>query len=55
MNIIKVGRQGQISIRRNIRRTLKDFRGSTPVSEPQDFNTIRQEVINRQYYRTTDS
>ncbi len=28
--------------------TLKDFRGSVPVSEPQDFNAIRQEVLDNQ-------
>ena len=81
MNIIKVGRRGQISIPRNIRQTLnlqegdrlafiqrgnevilqplhqtlKDFRGSVPVSELQDFKAIRQEVLNAQSYRTSDS
>ncbi|MEM9275852.1 MAG: AbrB/MazE/SpoVT family DNA-binding domain-containing protein [Cyanobacteria bacterium P01_F01_bin.143] len=81
MNIIKVGRRGQISIPRNIRQTLNlqegdrlafiqrgdevvlqplhqtlaDFRGSVPVNKPQDFNAIRQEVLNTRSYRKTDS
>ncbi len=71
MIIIQVGRRGQITIPRDIRRqmgvqegdrialviekdqvimrpigqTLLDLRGSILVSAPQDFDTIRQQVI----------
>ncbi len=71
MTIIKVGRRGQITIPRAIRRlldieegdrvafvqsgdevvlrtmkqTLRDLKGSVPVSEPQDFDAIRRQVI----------
>jgi AbrB family looped-hinge helix DNA binding protein len=69
--VSKVGRRGQITLPRAIRRrlnlqegdrvafvskgdeivlqpltrTLLDLRGSVPVSEPQDFDAIRQQVI----------
>ncbi len=71
MIISKVGRRGQITIPREVRRwlnlreqdrvafvrrgneiilqplphTLLDLRGSVPVSKPQDFTAVRQEVI----------
>ncbi len=71
MIITKVGRRGQITLPRPIRRqldlqegdriafvqrgdeiilqpltkTLFDLRGSVPVSGPQDFATIRQQVV----------
>ena len=71
MTTIKVGRRGQITIPREIRRslglkegdrialisegdraiihpiteTLLDLRGSVPVNAPQDFETIRQQVL----------
>jgi AbrB family looped-hinge helix DNA binding protein len=71
MVTIKIGRRGQITIPREIRRklglnegdtitlipekeqvvlrpvteTLLDLRGSVTVSEPQDFDAIRQQVI----------
>ena len=71
MNIGKVGRRGQVTLPRAIRRqlnlkegdrvayvtrgeevvlmpltrTLLDLRGSVPVSEPQDFDAIRREVV----------
>lgn len=71
MMTIKVGRRGQITLPRLIRKqfelregdriailpqeeqviirpltqTLLDLRGSVPVSEPQDFSAIRQQVI----------
>jgi len=35
-----------------LKTTLSDFRGSVPVSAPQDFDMIRQQVINRGAYRT---
>lgn len=80
MNIIKVGRRGQVSIPSVIRKqmnlqegdrvafiqrgdevvlqplqqSLSDFRGSVPVTEPQDFDAIRQEVFNRRAYRTEE-
>ncbi|HDN80695.1 MAG TPA: AbrB/MazE/SpoVT family DNA-binding domain-containing protein [Chloroflexi bacterium] len=71
MIIAKVGRRGQITIPREVRRwlniregdrvtfirrngevilqpltkTLFDLRGSVPVSAPQDFTAIRQQVV----------
>ena len=36
-----------------LKTTLSDFRGSVPVSEPQDFDAIRQQVITGGAYRTT--
>jgi len=71
MIVTRVGRRGQITIPKTIRRwlnlregdrlvfiqrgdevilqpltrTLLDLRGSVPVSEPQDFDAIRQQVI----------
>ena len=71
LEIRKVGRRGQITLPRAIRRhlnlqegdrvafigrgdevvlqpltrTLLDLRSSVPVSEPQDFDSIRQQVI----------
>ena len=71
MIVSKVGRRGQITLPRAIRRrlnlqegdrvafvsrgeeivlqpltrTLLDLRGSVPVSEPQDFDAIRRQVI----------
>ena len=32
--------------------TLSDFRGSVPVTEPQDFDAIRQKLITDGAYRT---
>jgi AbrB family looped-hinge helix DNA binding protein len=74
MMISKVGRRGQVTLPRAIRRrlnlqegdrvayvsrgeevvllpltrTLLDLRGSVPVSEPQDFESIRRDAIRRQ-------
>jgi AbrB family looped-hinge helix DNA binding protein len=71
MLISKVGRRGQVTLPRAIRRrlnlqegdrvayvsrgeevvllpltrTLLDLRGSVPVSEPQDFDAIRRQVV----------
>ena len=71
MTISKVGRRGQLTIPRTVRRwlgvhegdhiafvqrenevvlqplshTLLDLRGSVPVSGPQDFAAIRQQVV----------
>ena len=71
MIISKVGRRGQVTLPRAIRRrlnlqegdrvayvtrgeevvllpltrTLLDLRGSVPVSEPQDFDAIRRQVV----------
>ena len=73
MIVIKVGRRGQVTVPKAIRRwlnlqegdrlafvrrgdevilqpltrTLLDLRGSVPVSGPQDFAAIRQQVIER--------
>ncbi len=47
--------RGNEVILQPLHQTLVDFRGSVPVREPQDFNAIRQEVLNTQSYRTTDS
>ena len=32
-----------------LHQTLADFRGSVPVSEPQDFDAIRREVLDTQF------
>jgi AbrB family looped-hinge helix DNA binding protein len=40
--------QGDQLILRPITRTLLDLRGSVPVSAPQDFEAIRQQVIEAQ-------
>ena len=37
-----------------LQRSLSDFRGSVPVTEPQDFDAIRQEVFRRRAYRKPD-
>ena len=47
--------RGNEVILQPLHQTLADFRGSVPVSKPQDFNAIRQEVFNAQSYRTNDS
>lgn len=40
-------RQGDEIILQPLTQTLLDLRGSVPVSEPQDFEGIRREVIDR--------
>jgi AbrB family looped-hinge helix DNA binding protein len=40
-------RQGDEIILQPLTQTLLDLRGSVPVSEPQDFEAIRREVIDR--------
>jgi AbrB family looped-hinge helix DNA binding protein len=73
MIVIKIGRRGQLTVPKAIRRwlnlqegdrltfirrgdeivlqpltrTMLDLRGSVPVSGPQDFATIRRQVIDR--------
>jgi len=44
--------QGNEVVLQPLKATLFDFRGSVPVSEPQDFSAIRQQVIDRAAYRT---
>jgi len=77
MIVTRVGRRGQITIPKTIRRwlnlregdrlvfiqrgdevilqpltrTLLDLRGSVPVSEPQDFDAIRQQVIQQHAHK----
>lgn len=79
MVVSKVGRRGQITLPRSVRRwlnltegdrvtfvlrgdevilqpltrTLLDLRGSVPVSGPQDFAAIRQQVLTAQAQKTT--
>jgi AbrB family looped-hinge helix DNA binding protein len=45
-------RRGDEVVLQPLKTTLSDFRGSIPVSEPQDFDAIRQQVLNRHAYRT---
>lgn len=45
-------RRGNEVVLQPLKTTLSDFRGSIPVSEPQDFDAIRQQVLNRHAYRT---
>ncbi|NJK30188.1 MAG: AbrB/MazE/SpoVT family DNA-binding domain-containing protein [Acaryochloris sp. RU_4_1] len=45
-------RRGDEVVLQPLKTTLSDFRGSIPVSEPQDFDTIRQQVLDRCAYRT---
>ena len=80
MIISKIGRRGQITLPRLIRRwlslqegdrvafvrrgdeiilqpltqSLLDLRGSIPVSEPQDFDTIRQQVSEARARKVVD-
>jgi len=43
--------RGNEAVLQPLKATLFDFRGSVPVSEPQDFDAIRQQVIDRASYR----
>ncbi len=45
-------RRGDEFVLQPLKRTLSDFRGSVPVSAPQDFEFIRQQVLERGTYRT---
>jgi AbrB family looped-hinge helix DNA binding protein len=45
-------RRGDEVILQPLRSTLSDFRGSIPVTEPQDFDAIRQQVLDRRAYRS---
>jgi AbrB family looped-hinge helix DNA binding protein len=45
-------RRGDEVILQPLKHTLSDFRGSIPVSEPQDFEAIRQQVMEGRAYRT---
>lgn len=45
-------RRGDEVILQPLKSTLSDFRGSIPVSEPQDFDAIRQQVLDRRAYRS---
>lgn len=45
-------RRGDEVVLQPLKRTLSDFRGSIPVSEPQDFDAIRQQVLDRGAYRS---
>ena len=47
--------RGDEVILQPLHQTLADFRGSVPVSEPQDFDAIRREVLDNKSYRTSDS
>jgi AbrB family looped-hinge helix DNA binding protein len=45
-------RRGDEVILQPLKTTLSDFRGSVPVTEPQDFDAIRQQVLDRRAYRS---
>jgi len=45
-------RRGDEVILQPLKHTLSDFRGSIPVSEPQDFEAIRHLVMEGRAYRT---
>jgi AbrB family looped-hinge helix DNA binding protein len=45
-------RRGDEVVLQPLKSTLSDFRGSIPVSEPQDFDAIRQQVLDRRAYRS---
>jgi AbrB family looped-hinge helix DNA binding protein len=45
-------RRGDEVVLQPLKTTLSDFRGSIPVSEPQDFDAIRQQVLDRRAYRS---
>lgn len=45
-------RRGDEVVLQPLKHTLSDFRGSVPVSEPQDFEAIRQRVFAARDYRT---
>lgn len=47
-------RRGDEVVLQPLKHTLNDFRGSITVSEPQDFDAIRQQVIDRRAYRTSE-
>jgi AbrB family looped-hinge helix DNA binding protein len=45
-------RRGDEVVLQPLKSTLSDFRGSIPVSETQDFDTIRKQVLDRGAYRS---
>jgi AbrB family looped-hinge helix DNA binding protein len=45
-------RRGDEVVLQPLKTTLSNFRGSIPVSEPQDFDAIRQQVLDRRAYRS---
>jgi AbrB family looped-hinge helix DNA binding protein len=45
-------RRGDEVVLQPLKTTLSDFRGSLPVSEPQDFDAIRQQILDRRAYRS---
>jgi AbrB family looped-hinge helix DNA binding protein len=45
-------RRGDEFVLQPLKQTLSDFRGSVAVSAPQDFDAIRQQVLDRHTYRT---
>jgi AbrB family looped-hinge helix DNA binding protein len=45
-------RRGDEVVLQPLQTTLSDFRGSIPVTEPQDFDAIRQQVLDRRAYRS---
>jgi AbrB family looped-hinge helix DNA binding protein len=45
-------RRGDEVVLQPLKTTLSDFRGSIPVSEPQDFDAIRQQFLDRRAYRS---
>lgn len=45
-------RRGDEVVLQPLKSTLSDFRGSIPVCEPQDFDAIRQQVLDRRAYRS---
>jgi AbrB family looped-hinge helix DNA binding protein len=45
-------RHGDEVVLQPLKTTLSDFRGSIPVSEPQDFDAIRQQVLDHRAYQS---
>ncbi len=46
--------RGEEVVLQPMKQTLLDLRGSVPVSEPQDFDAIRQQVRNAHAQRTAE-
>ena len=47
--------RGDEVILQPLQKSLADFRGSVPVTEPQDFDAIRQKVFSDQAYRADEA
>jgi AbrB family looped-hinge helix DNA binding protein len=45
-------RRGDEVVLQPLKTTLSNFRGSIPVTEPQDFDAVRQQILDRHAYRS---